>query len=170
MVRRIVTGNDSQGRSHVVIDAPAFEFGPFTELWATDSSPSGYGRDDEIQGRRVKLEPADGGSAFRFFRIEPEVPGKSHEELELKAEVDFSAVDAKHCLIDTSRHPRMNKTNTVDYVVLLRGEVTLILDDEEIDLKPFDVVVQRGTNHAWVNKGKEVAELVGVLVNAETRK
>ncbi len=170
MVRRIVTGNDSKGRSHVVIDAPGFEFGTLTELWATDSSPSGYGCDDEIQGRRVKLEPTDSGSTFRFFRIEPEVSGKSREDLELEAEVAFSAVDAKHCLIDTSRHPHMNKTNTVDYVVLLRGEVTLLLDDEEIDLKPFDVVIQRGTNHAWVNNGKEVAELVGVLVNAETRK
>jgi quercetin dioxygenase-like cupin family protein len=61
----------------------------------------------------------------------------------------------------------MHKTRTVDYVVLLAGEVTMLLDKGEVDLKPFDVVVQRGTNHAWVNKGKEPAILAAVLVDAK---
>ena len=60
----------------------------------------------------------------------------------------------------------MHKTRTVDYVILLSGEVTLLLDRGEVDLKPFDVVVQRGTNHAWVNKGKEPALIAAVLVDA----
>ena len=51
----------------------------------------------------------------------------------------------------------------------LKGEVTLLLDEDEVDLKPFDVVIQRGTNHAWITKGTEVAELVGILVDAEAR-
>jgi quercetin dioxygenase-like cupin family protein len=61
----------------------------------------------------------------------------------------------------------MHKTRTIDYVVLLSGEVTLLLDKGEVDLKPFDVVVQRGTNHAWVNKGKDPALIAGVLIDAK---
>ena len=61
----------------------------------------------------------------------------------------------------------MHKTRTIDYVVLLSGEVTMLLDKGEVDLKPFDVVVQRGTSHAWVNKGKEPALLAAVLIDAQ---
>ena len=61
----------------------------------------------------------------------------------------------------------MHMTSSVDYIVLLQGEATLLLDDGEVDLKPFDVVVQRGTNHAWINKTNEPALLVGILVDAE---
>ena len=59
----------------------------------------------------------------------------------------------------------MHKTETVDYIILLKGEVTLLLDEDERALKPLDVVIQRGTNHAWVNKGDEPAVLMAVLVD-----
>ena len=71
--------------------------------------------------------------------------------------------------VDTSRHPAMHKTETVDYIILLKGEVTLILDEEEVALKPFDVVVQRGTNHAWANNGSEPALLIAVLIDSNIR-
>jgi naringenin degradation protein FdeH len=72
-----------------------------------------------------------------------------------------------HCHPDTSRHPGMHKTRTIDYVVLLSGEVTLLLDKGELDLKPFDVVVQRGTSHAWVNNGKEPALIAAMRIDAK---
>ena len=74
---------------------------------------------------------------------------------------------AAHERVNTSRHAAMHITKTVDYIILLSGEVTLLLDEDERDLKPFDVVVQRGTNHAWINKGKEPALLIAVLIDAE---
>ena len=169
MARRIVTGNSGSGRSHIVSDGPAFEFGRLTELWVTESTPSDYGSDDAVAGRKVKLEPPENGTIFRFFRVEPEDSDKSREELDLEVATAFSVVDATHCRPDTSRHPRMHTTSSIDYVVLLRGEVTLLLDDDEVSLKPFDVVIQRGTNHAWINKGTETAELVGILVDATAR-
>ena len=79
----------------------------------------------------------------------------------------FAAMDASDALVDVSRHPAMHKTRTVDYIILLSGKVTLLLDDDEVALEPFDVVVQRGTNHAWVNHGDEEALLIAVLVDAE---
>ena len=77
----------------------------------------------------------------------------------------FEKIGAAHHRVDTTKHPAMHKTETIDYIILLKGDVTLILDEEEIDLKPFDVVVQRGTNHAWVNNGSEPALLIAVLID-----
>ncbi|MGO9603984.1 MAG: hypothetical protein ACLQAT_11385 [Candidatus Binataceae bacterium] len=68
-----------------------------------------------------------------------------------------------HCLI------RSYRTSTVDYIILLSGQVTMLLDKAEVDLKPFDVVIQRGTNHVWVNKGKEPPMLVAVLTRSPCR-
>jgi len=79
----------------------------------------------------------------------------------------FKEIDAGHCRPDTTRDPRMHKTKTVDYIILLEGEVTLLLDEDEVDLKPFDVVIQRGTNHAWINKGANPALLAAILIDAE---
>jgi quercetin dioxygenase-like cupin family protein len=76
---------------------------------------------------------------------------------------------ASHERVDTSRHPAMHKTNTIDYIILLKGDVTLLLDEGEVRLEPFNVVVQRGTNHAWVNNGKEPALLIAVLIDSELK-
>ena len=76
---------------------------------------------------------------------------------------------AAHERVDTSRHPAMHKTKTIDYIILLKGDVTLLLDEDEVRLKPFDVVVQRGTNHAWVNNGDEPALLIAVLIDSEIK-
>ena len=61
----------------------------------------------------------------------------------------------------------MHQTETIDYIILLKGEVTLLLDQDEVELQPFDAVVQRGTNHAWVNHGTEPALLIAVLIDSE---
>ena len=71
--------------------------------------------------------------------------------------------------VDTTRHPAMHKTKTIDYIILLDGDVTLLLDEDEVRLKPFNVVVQRGTNHAWVNNGDEPALLIAVLIDSDIK-
>jgi mannose-6-phosphate isomerase-like protein (cupin superfamily) len=162
--RRIITGHDADGKSVIVIDGPPTPFGAY---WLTDSAPvdnTGSG-DDGLKVRM--LEPPAGGSIFRFASIPPENPNVSREEHERQTAKMFAQMDAAHCRPDTTRHPAMHKTRTIDYVVLLSGEVTLLLDKGEVDLKPFDVVVQRGTNHAWVNKGKEPALIAAVLIDAK---
>ena len=76
----------------------------------------------------------------------------------------FEKMGAAHHRVDTSRNAAMHETDTIDYIILLKGDVTLILDEEEVQLKPHDVVVQRGTNHAWVNHGSVPALLIAVLI------
>jgi len=167
--RRVVTGHDENGKSVVLSDAAAATFGRFYEMWATDEAPATY-PEDPVEGRRVKLEPTPNGNAFRFFRVEPRDPSISSEDLEIQVARGFEAIGAAHCRPDTSRSPHMHETKTVDYIILLQGQVTLLLDEEEVDLTPFDVVIQRGTNHAWINKGTETAYLAAILIDAEPRR
>lgn len=166
-LRRIITGHDADGRSVVVSDDEPFELGTFHEMWVTDGAPASLEPEDPAEGRRVKLEPPPEGTVFRFFRIEKDDPSLGPEELERRVARGFEAVGAAHCRPDTSRSPHMHETGTVDYIILLEGEVTLLLGDDEVDLEPFDVVIQRGTNHAWINRGEKPALLAGILVDAD---
>ena len=108
-----------------------------------------------------------GGSKFRYFQIMPTPKGVPLEVLNKMAEEAFSRIGAAHHRVDVTKHPAMHKTETIDYIILLKGDVTLILDEEEVKINPFDVVVQRGTNHAWVNNGSEPALLIAVLIDSE---
>ncbi len=171
--RRIVTGHNPQGRSVVLIDGPPGKTlprgqgGGLGEIWSALPGPvNSLAKDDPTQGE-VVLSPPAGGHRFRWFAIAPEDPDEPDDERRRRYEGIFASMGATHEQVDTTRHPAMHKTGTIDYVVLLSGEVTLLLDDDERDLKPFDVVVQQGTNHAWVNKGKETALLIAVLIDAE---
>ena len=97
----------------------------------------------------------------------PTPKGVPLEVLNKMAEEAFSRIGAAHHRVDVTKHPAMHKTKTIDYIILLKGDVTLILDEEEVKINPFDVVVQRGTNHAWVNNGSEPALLIAVLIDSE---
>jgi mannose-6-phosphate isomerase-like protein (cupin superfamily) len=161
--RRIVTGHDANGKSVVILDGPPTPFGAY---WLTETAPVDNAGSADAGLLARKLEPPPAGSIFRFAAIPPEDPKVSPEERERRTAKLFEQMEAAHCRSDTSRHPGMHKTRTIDYVVLLSGEVTLVLDKGEVDLKPFDVVVQRGTSHAWINKGTEPALLAAVLIDA----
>ena len=163
-MRRVVTGHDAQGKSIVVIDGPATQAQAY---WLTDAAPADNKTGDDTAQRVRTLEPPAGGTIFRYAMIPPDDPKITAADRERMTAKMFEQMGATHCRPDTSRHPGMHKTRTVDYVILLSGEVTLLLDKGEVDLKPFDVVVQRGTNHAWVNKGKEPALIAAVLVDAK---
>lgn len=168
-LRRIITGHDENGRSMVLAEKPPFELGTLYDMWVTDGAPASYALEDAVEGRRVKLEPPKSGTNFRFFQVEPDDPALDAEEIEARVARGFEAIGAAHCRPDTSRSPHMHETGTIDYIIVLEGRVTLLLDEDEVDLEPFDVVIQRGTNHAWVSKGGETALLAAVLVDAEPR-
>jgi quercetin dioxygenase-like cupin family protein len=106
---------------------------------------------------------------FRFFQIAPEKneAGLTKEERDKRMARMFEAAAAGHARLSMDRHPSMHRTDSVDYVVLLKGEVTALFDIGEVQMKPFDVLIQRGTNHGWVNYGEEPALLMAVLVDAE---
>ena len=170
MSKRIVTGHNAAGRSVIDIqDGGAHGLGNLSELWVTDASPADNTAPGDATDRPVTLAPPDGGTVFRYFQVAPESAAAAMDPDARAALVRerFADMNASDALVDTTRHAAMHKTRTVDYIILLSGRVTLLLDDDEVDLEPFDVVVQRGTNHAWVNHGEETALLVAVLIDAE---
>ncbi len=171
-LRRVVTGIDASGKSYVAIDGPGagiIEEGGagLAEVWVTDTTPADNAAKGDAAKWNMRLEPPAGGSVFRFFMLAPEDKTLSTRELEERSAAMFAAIGGAHCRTDTTRHPSMHTTRTIDYVILLSGHVTLLLDEGEVKLKPFDVVVQRGTNHSWVNHGPEPALIAAVLIDAK---
>lgn len=172
-LRRIVTGDDKEGRSSILIDGAAakvlaVEEAGLAEIWTSALTSSALlNGDDRLADQSVVLEPENGGVKIRWFTVPVEDEKQSEEEKEAAAAFGFAAAQASHARVDVSRHSMMHKTDTLDAIILIRGSVDLLLDDGEArSLKPGDVVIQRATNHAWVNVGNETALLVAVLMNA----
>ena len=173
-MRRIITGHNQGGKSIVTLDGPPSrsigeDVGGLFELWNTDGSDIISTDEIDRADEDILLSPPSGGTKFRYFQINPLPEGVPEARMQEIAADAFEKIGAAHHRVDTSKHPAMHKTETIDYIILLEGDVTLILDEEEIDLKPFDVVVQRGTNHAWVNNGSEPALLIAVLIDSNIK-
>ena len=173
-MRRIITGHNSEGKSIITIDGPPArsigeDVGGLFEIWNTDGNLIDTTDSIDRADTDIILSPPENGSKFRYFQINPTPEGVPMEIMQEIAADAFEKIGAAHHRIDTSKHPAMHKTDTIDYIILLEGDVTLILDEEEVRLKPHDVVVQRGTNHAWVNNGDEPALLIAGLIDSELR-
>ena len=171
-MRRVVTGHDEEGKSIVVLDGPPAksigeDVGGLFELWNTDGNLINTKDRIDRADDEILLSPPKNGSKFRYFQINPTPEGVPMDVLQNMAADAFKKIGASHHRIDTSKHPAMHKTDTIDYIILLEGDVTLILDKEEVVIKPHDVVVQRGTNHAWVNNGNNPALLIAVLIDSD---
>ena len=170
-MRRRITGHNDEGKSVVSIEGPPArslgeEAGGLYEIWNTD----GKGFDTKSLEDRadidVVLSPSKGGTKIRYFQINPIPEGVPPEVIVASTAAAFDKLGASHHRVDTSRNAAMHETDTIDYIILLKGDVTLILDEEEIKVNPYDIVVQRGTNHAWVNNGTEPALLIAVLIDS----
>ncbi len=172
--RRIVTGHDDAGSSVVVREGLlGKKHGAgdrwIAELWQTDGTTVDRQDEADVVPDTFSLYPPVGGTKFVLVSIAPDDPALTNEELEQRAADVFGGMGAADARVNTQRHPRMHETKTVDYVIVLQGEVTMLLDSDDRDLKAFDVVIQRGTNHAWVCKGNEPALLGAVLIDALLR-
>jgi mannose-6-phosphate isomerase-like protein (cupin superfamily) len=165
--RVIVTGNNKAGKSVVIEDARSTLVGAGNfDFWQTKPGRSLH--DVSIGRAPMKFFPEPGGTMFRLFTIPPLDPKLTPTEIAKMQDWFFNEVGYAHARVDTSRHPMMHVTPTVDYILLLSGEISLVLDEgEPIKLKPFDAVVQRATNHSWLNTGREPALLLCVMVGGK---
>jgi hypothetical protein len=161
--RRLVTGLDVHGKSILLEDARIEEgrLGNFN-FWRTKPGTTGS---DGVAPQDFPFFAEPGGTLFRVFRLPAAGPGSTLQELRDVSAGFFAEIGVPSCRVDTSRHPLMHVTPTTDYIMLLSGEVSLLLDEgDPIPLKPFDAVVQRSTNHAWINTGSDAATLMAVMV------
>ncbi len=176
-LRRIVTEVDKQGNSIIRMAGPpgnVFEMAGqeiVGELWkAKASAPDLHAPSDPVIGE-VRLGPDKGGVLCRYFVVAPEPENPSPEQkaaLQEQYESAFASVEGnQNYQVKGARHPAMHKTETLDFIVLIRGEVTLLVGEkDEVKLKPGDNVIQCATDHAWVNYGPEPALLMAVLIDA----
>jgi mannose-6-phosphate isomerase-like protein (cupin superfamily) len=169
-IRRIVTGHNAKGKSVFVSDGPSPHVlalpgrGDFalTNLWVTDRSPASNDGNADAAARAIVLEPPANGTIFRVVEFPPE---KSAGAFDRGAA--FAAMGADHAMDpDASRHPGMHKTSSVDYAIVLSGEIYALMDEGETLMKAGDCLVQRGTNHAWSNRGDAPCLVAFILVNA----
>lgn len=169
-IRRVVSGHDASGKSVFIMDgdAPAvkeMESMPglaLTDLWQTNGAPADNAGNADAADRPVVLEPPSNGTIFRIVEFPPDNAWRNDAE----AAAAFDSIGAGHAPVKGSSDPMMHKTSTVDYLVVIKGEIWAILDDSEVCLKPGDVMIQRGTNHSWSVRTDEPCLLAAVLVNA----
>jgi mannose-6-phosphate isomerase-like protein (cupin superfamily) len=168
-IRRVVTGIDATNKAVVLLDNRlTLVQGPYgitsVNLWLTDSYPPGYSKDDPV-AKPVGIWPADNGTRFRVIEFPP-----LDSATEAKMEAGFlqktvgERAPSKGLPVS---HPLMHRTRTVDYAVVLSGEIEMTLDDSVVQLKAGDVIIQQATNHAWINRGPQPCRILFVLMDAK---
>jgi quercetin dioxygenase-like cupin family protein len=145
-VRRVVTGHDTEGRSVVLIDGEADNSRRnrpetrSTQVWSTDATPADISVGvgvEDLGARRLGSQPPANGTRCTVIDFAPGAGGSLH------------------------------RTETLDYAIVVSGEIEMTLDDSTVPLQAGDIVVQRGTNHAWINRGLQPARIAFVLIDAE---
>jgi mannose-6-phosphate isomerase-like protein (cupin superfamily) len=170
-VRRVVTGHRADGASCVLIDAPAPNVkqrkagNASTLLWVSDESPAALSGSDRA-ARDIGVPPPRNGTIFRVAEFPPGQGAAVENETLLRDFGIGSDVRRGH----PPRDPAIHRTRSLDYVVVLEGEITLLLDDAETTLRAGDVVIQQATNHAWSNRGAATCRLAMVFIDAEEPK
>ncbi|MBL8551369.1 MAG: cupin domain-containing protein [Hyphomonadaceae bacterium] len=174
--RRIVTGHNAKGAAIIQEDAPpprvrriGGERGPvFYEVWNTRETPA---RIDAASGEPpeegIVLAPPKNGTRIRVLDIPPE-DGSLEQISAEEARAHFAEVGAAGASSHSgtgSRHAYMHRTETIDYGIVLQGEITLIMDEGETVVRAGDIVVQRGTNHGWANRSGKNCRIAFILID-----
>jgi quercetin dioxygenase-like cupin family protein len=172
-MRRIITGDDAKGQSVVILDGgPSSvigdpKIGGLFEIWEDAASGLLNPKDNQDLGAtQPVLGPRKGNVQVRWFVVHPSPEGVPVETMNATVRATFAQFQGEHHIIDQTRHPAMHETHSMDVICLLQGEASLILEGEERLLKPGNVVIQRGTNHAWQAHGGP-AFFLAVLVDRE---
>jgi mannose-6-phosphate isomerase-like protein (cupin superfamily) len=173
-IHRVVTGHDAQGRAVIAEEGPlptvvalaAIPGTVFHEVWSTGQSPAYVGNDPDPTLGPLTLPPPPGGTRLRFVDIPPDTEDFLKTGAAKMGQA-FSEIGDKHAstVREDSPHPLMHRTQSVDYGVVIEGEMTLVLDRGEALLRPGSVVIQRGTNHAWANRSGKMCRMLFVLVD-----
>jgi hypothetical protein len=175
-VRRVVTGHDAQGLAILLEDAPVPRVqriggpeGPlFFEIWNTTATPAPIDRaSGEPAESGIQLAPPKGGTRLRILDVPPEAASIARLTPE-QARAHFAEVGAASASSHAgsgSRHAFMHRTETIDFGIVLEGELTLILDVGETVVRAGDIVIQRGTNHGWANRSASHCRIAFVLID-----
>lgn len=177
-VRRIVTGHDAEGRAIIQQDGPVPRVqriggphGPlFFEVWNTRATPAPIDRaSGEPPEEGIQLAPPRGGTRIRVLDIPPDdasLATLTPEQIQAHF-AEVGAANAPDHAAAGARHAFMHRTETIDYGIVLEGELTLIMDVGETVLHPGDIVIQRGTNHGWANRAARNCRIAFILIDGQ---
>lgn len=176
-VRRVVTGHDAQGRAIIQEDGTVprvqrvgGDIGPmFHEVWNTQATPAPIdAASGEPPEHGIVLAPPKNGTRIRVLDIPPEGDGIRNMTPE-EAKAHFAEVGAGSASAhgEGSRHALMHRTETIDYGIVLEGELVLIMDEGETTVRAGDIVIQRGTNHGWSNRSDRNCRIAFILIDGE---
>jgi mannose-6-phosphate isomerase-like protein (cupin superfamily) len=170
-IRRVVTMVDRDGKAVVLFDGanPHKVVRPNRSVtsrlvWVTDQTPADISGPQDRAAVTIGIGPPEGGSVFRIIDIPPTPP--EIEELE-RDHLHKQIGDHAPRRGLPPRHPLMHRTRTIDYAIIMQGEIDMLLDDTEVHFKAGDVLIQQGTNHAWVNRGTEPCRIAFVLIDSK---
>jgi len=175
-IHRVVTGHDADGRAIVasngalptVVEIAAIPGTVFHEVWSTSGSPAPVGNGVDPSLGPLMLPPPKQGTRIRFVDIPPDTAEFLAQGAAKMKDAFAQIGDEKASTVKAeSPHPLMHRTESVDYGIVIEGEMTLVLDDSEVPLKTGSVVVQRGTNHAWANRSGKPCRMLFVLVDGQ---
>lgn len=170
-MRRVVTGHDKSGNSVFLQDGLAKNIKEMdsmpglalTDLWETTSAPASNEGKEDAAKRPVRLEPPKGGTIVRIVEFPPDSAWRDKAD----ANAAFNSIGAGHAKDKSNADPMMHKTATVDYIIVLKGQIYAIMEKGETLLKEGDILIQRGTNHSWSVRGKKPCVVAAILVSAK---
>jgi hypothetical protein len=175
--RRIVTGYTKEGKSTIVEDGPPHltrtaQHRPGfknSNLWTTSATPACVLEEDR-SGSHEGIYPPKNGTVIRVIDIPPEGNDPAALERALGSMTNSVFPDRDRIKADKTKHPGMHITDTVDYAIILSGEMYAVLEEKETLMKAGDILIQRGTNHAWANRSTEICRVAFILIDGERRR
>ena len=169
-IRRIVTGHDASGKAIVEMDGPApnqkiREGTGFisTLVWVTDETPARMDLRADRADRTMGVPPPAMGSVLRVVEFPPVT--KAAESVSQADILKVMGVSDSATNGQPARHAFMHRTKSLDYVFVMSGEIDMLLDDSEVHMKAGDIMIQQGTNHAWVNRSSGMCRIAFVLID-----
>jgi mannose-6-phosphate isomerase-like protein (cupin superfamily) len=170
-VRRVVVGHDEQGKAVALFDGPATPRArspggnAVLNLWVTSEFPVDMTGAADKAETKVGVPPPTHGTIFRIVDF-PSTP-KPAAVSQADHEKALNAMGIDPATQGYARHANTHRTKSIDYAIVLDGEIDMLMDDTEVHLKTGDVLVQQGTNHAWVNNTGKSCRVAFVLIDAE---
>ena len=168
-VRRVVTALDASGKAVVLIDERTRLTAPrppnyAANLWVTDKSLPDFSSKDDRGKTKIGLVPPKSGTVFRIVDFAPDSQGEHPTDMNHMMKIVGAGVPKRGL---PPRHPMMHRTRSLDYAIILSGEIDMLLDDSEVHLKAGDVLVQQATNHAWVNRSGKPCRVAFILIDSQ---
>ena len=166
--RRVVTGHDAQGKAMALFDSPVLPKqrsagrNAVTLLWVTGESPVEMDETADRAVTPVGVPPPANGTIFRIVDFPPAAGAASVDHHAMLVSMGIDPETQGY-----ARHANTHRTKSIDYAIVLEGEIDMLMDDSEVHMKSGDVLVQQGTNHAWVNNSGKPCRIAFILIDGK---